>query len=96
MTDAAKPGSNTLARTIGAEAVWVAIIAVAVLGIVFVVMMMTIKSADIPGAYGVFAWDDWFAAFDERGLEFVFSQMPRPDGSASNEFHLEPAHSTGR
>jgi len=41
-------------------------------------------------------WDDWFAAFDERGLEFVFAQTPRPDGSASNDFHLDPAHSTGR
>lgn len=42
------------------------------------------------------SWDDWFAAFDERGLEFVFSSAPRPDGSVSNEFHLEPAHGAGR
>lgn len=41
------------------------------------------------------SWDEWFAAFDERGLEFVFAHAPRPDGSASNEFHLEPAHGSG-
>jgi hypothetical protein len=41
------------------------------------------------------SWDDWFTAFDERGLEFVFAHAPRPDGSASNEFHLEPAHGSG-
>ncbi|MGN6218341.1 MAG: hypothetical protein ACTHNQ_02465 [Microbacterium sp.] len=39
-------------------------------------------------------WDDWFAAFDERGLVFVYAQRPRPDGSVSNEFHLEPAGTT--
>lgn len=36
------------------------------------------------------SWDDWFAAFDERGLEFVYQKTPRPDGSPSNDFHLEP------
>jgi|GEM_PF-2976916 len=37
------------------------------------------------------SWDEWFRAFDERGLEFVFQEGTRPDGSASNEFRLEPA-----
>ena len=37
------------------------------------------------------SWDDWFRAFDERGLEFVFQETTRPDGSASNDFSLEPA-----
>ena len=37
------------------------------------------------------SWDDWFRAFDERGLEFVFQESTRPDGSASNDFTLEPA-----
>ncbi|MBW9108911.1 hypothetical protein [Microbacterium ureisolvens] len=37
------------------------------------------------------SWDEWFRAFDERGLEFVFQETPRPDGSPSNDFHLEPA-----
>ncbi|MGU3643953.1 hypothetical protein ACLBXX_03235 [Microbacterium sp. C23T] len=37
------------------------------------------------------SWDDWFRAFDERGLEFVFQESTRPDGSASNDFALEPA-----
>ncbi|MFB7890748.1 hypothetical protein ACFC1I_00920 [Microbacterium sp. NPDC056044] len=37
------------------------------------------------------SWDDWFRAFDERGLEFVFQESTRPDGSASNDFSLEPA-----
>ena len=37
------------------------------------------------------SWDDWFRSFDERGLEFVFQESTRPDGSASNDFTLEPA-----
>jgi len=41
-------------------------------------------------------WDEWFAAFDERGYEFVFQEAARADGSVSNEFHLEPAHGTAR
>ena len=35
------------------------------------------------------SWDDWFAAFDERGLEFVFQLTPRADGSPSNDVHHE-------
>ena len=35
-------------------------------------------------------WDDWFAAFDERGLAFVYHEALRADGSVSNDFHLEP------
>lgn len=40
------------------------------------------------------SWDEWFRAFDERGLEFVFQDGTRPDGSASNDFRLEPAAGT--
>lgn len=40
------------------------------------------------------SWDEWFRAFDERGLEFVFQETARPDGSPSNDFHLEPAGHT--
>lgn len=40
------------------------------------------------------SWDDWFRAFDDRGLEFVFQEGTRPDGSASNDFTLEPAGHT--
>ena len=40
------------------------------------------------------SWDEWFRAFDERGLEFVFQETTRPDGSPSNDFHLEPAGHT--
>jgi hypothetical protein len=35
------------------------------------------------------SWDEWFAAFDERGLQFVYQEHPRADGSMSNDFHLE-------
>lgn len=35
-------------------------------------------------------WDEWLAAFDERGLRFRFSDAPRADGSVSYEYHLEP------
>lgn len=35
------------------------------------------------------SWDEWFAAFDERGLQFVYQEHPRADGSRSNDFHLE-------
>jgi hypothetical protein len=34
------------------------------------------------------SWDAWFAAFDEQGLQFVYDETPRPDGSPSNEFHI--------
>lgn len=34
-------------------------------------------------------WDEWFVAFDERGLTFVYEEDTRPDGSPSNYFHLE-------
>ncbi|MFK4835101.1 hypothetical protein ACI3KY_05160 [Microbacterium sp. ZW T2_14] len=34
-------------------------------------------------------WDEWFAAFDERGDQFVYQETTRPDGSRSNDFHLE-------
>ncbi|WP_426324957.1 hypothetical protein [Microbacterium sp. E-13] len=40
------------------------------------------------------SWDDWFRAFDERGLQFVFQEGLREDGSASNEFHLEQSRGT--
>jgi hypothetical protein len=35
------------------------------------------------------AWNEWFAAFDERGLTFVYEEGTRPDGSRTNNFHLE-------
>jgi hypothetical protein len=35
------------------------------------------------------SWDDWFAEFDQRGLQFVFHEGTRPDGSNSNDFHFE-------
>ncbi|WP_363357589.1 hypothetical protein [Microbacterium sp. LMI12-1-1.1] len=34
-------------------------------------------------------WDEWFVAFDERGDQFVYQETTRPDGSRSNDFHLE-------
>lgn len=40
-------------------------------------------------------WDEWFAAFDERGLEFVFHEAARADGSVSNDFHLETGRAAG-
>lgn len=33
------------------------------------------------------SWDDWFAVFDERGLEFVY-QEHRSDGQQSTFFRL--------
>ncbi|WP_228479251.1 hypothetical protein [Microbacterium atlanticum] len=36
------------------------------------------------------SWDEWFAAFDERGLEFHHHQDLRADGSVSYDFSLEP------
>ncbi|MFC4852764.1 Rho termination factor N-terminal domain-containing protein [Actinophytocola glycyrrhizae] len=33
-------------------------------------------------------WDEWFATFDERGLNFIY-QEERGDGSQSNFFRLE-------
>ncbi|ONI90917.1 hypothetical protein ALI22I_10810 [Saccharothrix sp. ALI-22-I] len=33
-------------------------------------------------------WDEWFATFDERGLNFIY-QEERSDGSQSNFFRLE-------
>lgn len=35
------------------------------------------------------SWDDWFAAFHEQQLQFVYDETPRADGSPSNDFHLE-------
>jgi hypothetical protein len=34
------------------------------------------------------SWDDWFATFDDRGLNFIY-QENRTDGSQSNFFRLE-------
>lgn len=34
-------------------------------------------------------WDEWFTAFDERGLTFAYEAELRPDGSPSNFFHVE-------
>ena len=34
------------------------------------------------------SWDEWLAAFDERGLSFAY-QDTRADGSTSNYFTLE-------
>jgi len=34
------------------------------------------------------SWDDWFATFDERGLNFIY-QEERSDGRQSNFFRLE-------
>ncbi|MCH6471663.1 hypothetical protein [Sinomonas terrae] len=33
-------------------------------------------------------WDEWFATFDERGLNFIYQEQ-RSDGSQSNFFQLE-------
>lgn len=35
------------------------------------------------------SWDEWFRAFDEQGMTFVY-QEARPDGSPSNFFRVEP------
>ncbi|MCO5994163.1 hypothetical protein [Actinoallomurus rhizosphaericola] len=47
---------------------------------------------DFPGYGGQdlesISWDDWFATFDERGLNFIY-QEHRADGSPSNFFRLE-------
>lgn len=49
-------GTGGVARSIGAEAVWVAIVAVLVLGVVFVIMMWGgVADDQIAGAFGVFA-----------------------------------------
>jgi hypothetical protein len=34
------------------------------------------------------SWDDWFATFDERRLNFIY-QQERTDGRQSNFFQLE-------
>lgn len=34
------------------------------------------------------SWDEWFRAFDEQGLSFVYHET-RPDGSRSNFFRLD-------
>jgi hypothetical protein len=34
------------------------------------------------------SWDEWFATFDERGLNFIY-QEERSDGTQSNFFQLE-------
>jgi hypothetical protein len=36
-------------------------------------------------------WDEWFATFDERELNFIY-QETRSDGSQSNFFRLENPH----
>ncbi|SDC23960.1 Rho termination factor N-terminal domain-containing protein [Actinokineospora iranica] len=47
---------------------------------------------DFPGYGGQtlrrVSWDEWFATFDERGLNFIY-QEERSDGSQSNFFRLE-------
>jgi hypothetical protein len=47
---------------------------------------------DFPGYGGEklrhVSWDEWFRAFDERGLNFIY-QEERSDGSKSNFFRLE-------
>ncbi|SEU40091.1 hypothetical protein [Nonomuraea wenchangensis] len=34
------------------------------------------------------SWEEWFATFDERGLNFIYQEC-RSDGSPSNSFRLE-------
>ena len=41
------------------------------------------------------SWDEWFRAFDEQGLSFVY-QDTRPDGSPSNVFRLEAGQGGAR
>lgn len=47
---------------------------------------------DFPGYGGegleTISWDDWFKAFDARGLKFKY-QEHKKDGSESNFFRLE-------
>jgi hypothetical protein len=47
---------------------------------------------DFPGYGGEdlqhISWDDWFRAFDERNLRFIF-QEHKKDGAQSNFFRLE-------
>ena|SRR5215207_546926 len=47
---------------------------------------------DFPGYGGdrlqEVSWDEWFKAFDERGLRFIY-QEHKKDGSQSNFFQLE-------
>jgi hypothetical protein len=47
---------------------------------------------DFPGYGGKdlrhVSWDEWFATFDSRGLNFIY-QEERSDGSTSNFFRLE-------
>jgi catechol 2,3-dioxygenase-like lactoylglutathione lyase family enzyme len=47
---------------------------------------------DFPGYGGEglqpISWEDWFRAFDERGLRFLF-QEHKKDGAQSNFFQLE-------
>lgn len=46
---------------------------------------------DFPGYGGQglqrISWDDWFSAFDSRGLDFVY-QEHKSDGAQSNFFRL--------
>jgi len=50
---------------------------------------------DFPGCGGSglerISWDEWFAAFDARELNFLFQEQ-RTDGSPSNFFQLESPH----
>ena len=50
---------------------------------------------DFPGYGGSglerISWDEWFAAFDARELNFLFQEQ-RTDGSPSNFFQLESPH----
>ncbi|ONM50080.1 hypothetical protein [Nocardia donostiensis] len=41
------------------------------------------------------AWEDWFATFDARNLSFRYQEI-RADGSPSNFFRIERAHSNDR
>jgi hypothetical protein len=34
------------------------------------------------------SWEEWFATFDERGLNFIYQEQ-RSDGQQSNFFRLE-------
>ncbi|WFE26482.1 hypothetical protein O7623_24650 [Solwaraspora sp. WMMD791] len=50
---------------------------------------------DFPGYGGAnlrpISWDEWFATFDERRLNFIYQEQ-RTDGTPSNFFRLESPH----
>ena len=45
------------------------------------------EGPDRPGGYQLVSWDDWFATFDGRDLEFVYEESTT-DGEPSNFFRL--------